>query len=361
MTSPNKEFLVKVKDSSGTLLANLNKDLVTSSPSISSQINNGYGDVTLDVATRFDDIDSYLAEGNIVEVYAVDSNHPLGSLVHKGVITQVTPYVASNIEGVRLNVLGFTTLLNRVFYRDGSTYTISHAAVDPKVIFEDIIDKFQVIYGSGFVSYTGSSIATVGTSVTKDFENIKSFDALNQAFELVEGGYIWFIDQSGIVYLKEIPSTPTHIFTIGKDVDNLEIVRTAETMINRQRVTYDVGTITVTDSGSITANGEFEGQPVSDTSLNLVSATEVATARVLNNKELKITGRITVTPDFDIELIQIGDTCKVRNYNSSTGFALDNQLIVSKSYNWEGGVTLELGEVRNNITTLLKNAFAPNT
>lgn len=330
-----------------TLIETLNPSIIKNVPSFSSEINGGFGQYILDLNLDFDEF----GEGgvidfmNIVRVYVADANNTLGRLVYTGFISAYSPYVDGAEQGVRVTVLGMVSLLSFAYYKDGASFTVAHAAEDPSDIMKAIIDHFSGVYGAGLITYDvgATTVDSVGVNVTYTFEEKKWLDALKDIFATAGAGWFWVVDKQGQLYLKEKPASATHTFTIGKDIEYLEIPKSSEKVINQVRVKYNGNTADDSDATSITNFGTREKIVSDDQIQNSATADQVAAQTVDDNKDEKIKARLVVNANYDLESIKVGDTCKIRNFLKDATVFNDNMLISGISYSLEK-VTIQLEE-----------------
>lgn len=166
---------------------------------------------------------------------------------------------------------------------------------------------------------------------------------MKDAFALVSPGWWWAINKAGQLYLQEKPASATHKFTIGKDVESITVDKSAEAMKNKVRVKYNGNTADDDDATSIARFGTREAIVSQDQVQNGATASQLATQEVDNNKVEKIKAKVVINLNYDLESIQVGDTCKILNLNSAQQTFNSNMLIVSVAYNFDK-VTIELEE-----------------
>ncbi len=347
----DKKFNVKIFDSTGTTLkSTLNPDIIKNDISFASRINGGFGQLVIDVQRDFDNFD----EGNdidfmnIVEVYEIDTNNPTGRLIYTGFISAYEPYLRGSQQGVLLIVLGLGSLMKFAFYKSGGSFTVVHTSDDPQVIMKAIVDHFNTVYAGTLISYGAgnTTIDNVGTNVSYDFVERRWLDALQDTFVLVDPDWWWAIDKVGLVFLQQKPSSATHTFTVGKDLDEAKIQKSSEDVTNSVRIVWSSGNSDDSDAPSITNFGTRESI-ITDTDItDATSGAQRATLEVDNNKDEKIKATLKINSLYDIETIKVGDTCKIRNLNPNQTLFNDNMQIVSVKYSWQN-VVLELEEINN--------------
>lgn len=344
-----KQFQYKVYDLTGTFLGILEPLKVASVPSFTDRINAGQGEMTIRYKTQFDAFDeSLINHMNIVETYAFDDNHDDGVLIHKGFISRFSPYVTSSGQGVDITVLGLVSLLSFGIFKYSSTWQINMPSIDVKTAVERIIDHFNTKYTGSLISRAGGNIDTVGTSLDYTYDGAKNwFEALTYALSYSDEGYWWRIDRDGEIYFKTKPSTATHTFTIGKDVEEFTITNDNEKVINNfiwyfdsVHPTPDVE-VTDSDATSEAAYGFREGFFESQSGVGAVGGQKFIDKVLGDQKDPVRTGRLVINNEYDIETIRPGDTCKVRNFNGSSTIFNDNMQVVSVQYGGDR-VTLQL-------------------
>lgn len=344
----NKKFTIKIYDNDGTtFIRSLKPSEVKSVPSFTSQINGGFGQCSLDLNLPFDDF----GEGtevdfmNIVNIYVTDDANTLGRLVYRGFISAYVPYVDGAKQGVKVTLLGLVSLLSFAYYKNGASFTVAHATVDPSVILKAIIDHFNSVYTGSLLGYNSgaTTVDSVGVSVAYTFIEKKWNEALQDGFGTVGAGWWWHIDKQGQLYLKQKPSSATHKFTIGKDIESIEVTKSAEKVNNAVRVKYGASTVDYSDATSITRFGTREVIVTDDQIQDATTATQRGAQQVNDNKVEKIKAKITLNLNYDLELIKVGDTCEILNLSKNQSTFNNNMLIVSVAYSFEK-VVIELEE-----------------
>ncbi len=380
MTMPiQKPFLIKVYAQDGTTLrTNLTTDRpegtgmhVKNDVNFTDRINSGQGQLILDIKTPFDSF----GEGttidfmNIVKVYSVvvdDSTATptqTSTLIYTGFMSRYEPYIEAGTEGVRVTCLGLGSLLTRSYFSDGD-FTVPRGAEDPTITAKAIIDAFNAVFGGSLLSYDASSVpATVGTSITYTFTDQKWFEALKKTVELAGTGWWWSIRADGKLYLKAKPSSATHTFTIGKDIASLSCTKDSEQVVNDVYVRRTGATEThYTDATSQTnfgtgspATGLCTGIITDESIQNSTTADQRGNKEIADKKDEKLAARLVIRRPYNLETINVGDTCKVQNFSGTSSFFGSNMQIVSRTYAGDT-MTLELEQLTSDFGTAL-NSF----
>lgn len=356
MMATKKSFIVKIYASDGSTLrkvltnerpSDTSLPYLKNVPQFRSRINGGFGECVLDLAYPFDDF----SEGtvvdfmNIVKIYAVVNNAgtQTSTLIYTGFISKYTPYIESGSEGVRVVCLGLVSLLSFSYYKNGTSFTVTHSSDDPETIGRAIIDHVNSIYTASLLSYTDDTTDPVGTAVSITFNDQKWFDALKKTGELAGAGWWWKIDESGTYWLKAKPSAATHTFTIGKNVVRLTAPKDSEKIVNDIQVRGDGVTTDDFDSTSQTDYG-VRTKIITDSQLKDTNATsQRANKEIEDHKDPTIAAPVEIDSSYDIESIKVGETCRIRNFRKANTFFSSNMQIIGVHYLGDT-VRLELDE-----------------
>lgn len=358
-----KKYALKVYDKAQTLITTVNPNILLSDISFSSQVNAGQGELNIALEMDWDAPEAWTDPFNFVRVYVYEAQNPLGRLIYTGAITQRVPYINGTTEGVSLVCLGLVSLLSQSIYKNGASFDVTHTAENPQAIIESIIDNHQTLYGT-WVGYdavagirAGGQIDTFTSSVTYEYKKTNWAQAITKTVDLTDSDWFWYIDQGGDVIFREQSTTADHVFTIGKDVQELQAPENTEEIINSVTLKYNGGTTAAQeDSASITKY--FKRERYEEENDTTDSATAISKAqRILNeNKEPKIQVKLVLNSNYDFESIKCGDTCKLRNYAKNSPVITDNMRIVAMTYSPEF-CTLELGGKRFDLAQTIKNTI----
>ena len=320
----------------------------TAEPSFTTKLNNGQGQLRFDVKTQFDDYnETLISHMNIVKLMAIDDDNPLGRLIYTGFMSRFTPFVKKSNQGVEITLLGLVTFLQLAYYKSGSNFTVTRTDKDASVIMQGIIDHFKTIYPmtssefpNGLIHYAGGHIDTVGTLLTLSFEDQLWLNAFNLTFDYVPEGWFWRIAPDGNAYLKEKSTTADHIFTIGKEIEELKILRNTEKIKNALQY-RSTGDTDFSDATSQTTYGKREAIYSSSEGASVAAIAEYGSKFIDDNKDSKVSATLVISDQYDLETINVGDTCDVFNYKLGADLFILNMQIVSVHYT-PTKVTLQL-------------------
>lgn len=339
-----KSYSLKIYSFSGTYLKTIKSNQIMSDPKFNSKTKGGQGQCMIDIHLPYDDFDEGVSiKGmNVVKIYERDNEFNLqATLIYTGFISQYTPYVNGSVEGVTLTLLGLVSMLSYGYFRTGGgSDVVEVLATDPADVMEDIIDHFNTIYPGNWISH-GANVIPIGGTINFTYSKLKWLDSITKTFELAEANRYFTIRENGELYYKDFPSTPTHRFTIGKDVDIAVITKNTEKIVNRVVLQWESGTNTYDDAPSQAAYGLKElfikelGVP------DLTTANNYAASVLAEKKDPKLEAKLHINNKYNIESVHPGDTCSVFNSKKDSNVFDANMVITSVAYTPDG-IDIEL-------------------
>jgi len=313
------KYSYKIYSSANVYLGSLDPEKVGTPPAFSSK-NGGQGQLKIDYLEKFDDFDQTLITGgNLVKVYGIDDENPLGNHIFTGFISRVEPFTVKNIQGVKISVLGLVSLLTHF------TYTKSYSSTDIQVIFQEVITSFNTKYGTSILSYDGTSLPSTGNTITLDVDGTM-YDVLNEVFQYCPENYFWRIDPDGKIYLQQQNSSIDNRLTIGKQAYNIRAQTDYEQVINKLYLEGDGISDTYEDATSQSAYGLHEKQITVDTN-NTDTLDDYGNGYIANYKDpLTSCSFDILAENYDILNIKIGDTFALNNYKKDTNLFNSNMM-----------------------------------
>jgi len=229
-----KKFYYKVFNSAGNYITTWRTDVI-STPSFRDVLNGGSGELNITLGRMYNSFGENVdvALGNKVQLYSGDKMSPSGILLYSGYISQYSPVIDGSTQNIQITCLGYVTeLSNRVLKDASGNTTITYTNKDPAVIMQDVIDKYRADGGVN-VFYKGS-IRSTGVSATYTFTNNTIKECLDKIIILCPDGWFYFIDASGVVWLKQVNKAyPDHVVSIGRNITKMEVYKRLENMANR--------------------------------------------------------------------------------------------------------------------------------
>ena len=330
-----KRYIAKLYTSDGSTFENVEAELLNY-PTFSKSRNGGLGACTIRLNYGFGTLASKLSK--IVKIYVINENNKTGKLIYTGVVSRQSEVLQTGLQYTEIELLGIQTLLQNAYYKNGGVYSVTHTTVDVSVILEAIVDHYQSITSDSLLSYTGASIDSVGTNVTYTFDQRKWLEAVNDAYDLAGSGWYWYINEAGVLHFHQNPTTATHNFTVGRDVEKIEVKRSIEEIINYNHLNYNGGTDSDSDATSIT-NYRLKEKYDDDQSItDATTAGEFTDKKVNDNKDPKTQTQLTINSNFDIESINTGDTCQILNIPFDSSVFSNNMTIERIEYKGEKAI-----------------------
>lgn len=346
----DKEFLYKIYDSAGNYVTTW-KDVV-SDFSVKSTVNAGISNLVVKLARTENSFGEGfdIKQGNILKVYTFDKDSGQnGICVFTGILTRYSPIVVGAEEYLTVEFFtAFWDLANKLFEVAGKT-EIAYLSKDPSYILKDIIDKYSAITGT-FLRYGSGTIKDTGTTVSYTFNTVTYQDAIKKVIELCPEGWYYRIDANNIIHLDSKEITNSHYFTMGKDIIEYNPEKRFENIVN---TIYFTGGDTgggvklykkFVNTTSITDNG-IRAVSIVDERVTLSATAQVIADRILNEKaspEIRIVIKILDNNfysdkevGYDIESIEVGQTCKLLNATSKAENLWDTVLFDIASWDFD--------------------------
>ncbi len=313
----------------------------------STSLNGGLGNLTLTVPRKFDNFGegSVIDFNNEVRVFVYDQEANQGVQIYTGYIIGYSAE-ARGSETVAVDVAGYISRFERDVYRDNSgNYKKSYSSTEIGAVMRDIIDRYRQYNSGTSINYSSTSIANTSKNRGITFNNNTYLDALKYTFELTDVNWYWYIDTDNLVYLQQIPTTPTHLFMFGKDIIDIKFDKSISQTTNGMLfwnglASSDANYIakSYSDSASQTTYGRLVEIKNDNRYRDVNSANDYASRYLGNYKNPFNTVELEIADSnfgagYDIESIKPGQTCKVRNIDSNNALS-GNMLITKVTYNF---------------------------
>jgi hypothetical protein len=348
-----KRYLVKLLSADGaTLKRVIQNKYIRKEPTFSARINGGLGDLTLETSLDPEDFGD-IAIDYICDVYVADDDAPDGRLkIYTGIVQEVTPYARSGTKGVTIVAQGGATTLTFDYWRDGGAYTFTKNAA-ANTVFGQVITQHQTDETLNIIEET--SIDDPSITINQEFSNQTWHAALTKIQELCPEGWYWFLGADGIVKLKPKPTTPTHLFVLGKHVE-FKAPKSAKKMFNVVRVVRTGGT--AKDYTNVAAGNRRRLKILSDSGIQNEATSDQKGQKFLDENDTPSNKtELTVFDTYDIESIEPGQTCSIVNLKVGMNFFASNMQIVGVTYQGNKAI-LELEEAVGDIGAELKRFVA---
>lgn len=374
-----KTITIKVYNPDTTFLKLWNK---ATFESFTKEINAGLGSCTIELGEPFDYQGNELQLGNIVEILISDKETlslPTGYLlIYSGYISNYQPWVEGKKEGIRVYLLGHYTKLaldilkngnQTTLYTDttnGLTITGPGSAADIGKILKAIIGRYQTETVSPKLSYSEESIPDIGQTVEYLFEMKTYREAIDKVVGMTPIGWFWYVDENGMVYLKQKSTTPTHTFIFGTHFSKVVVERSMETI--RNAILFwngDAGVGAIyklyKDDTSILQYGRRIEKYFDWAISSEPTASKIATKLIGENKdpEVKVTCELIDNNEnpvngYDIESIQPGDTCCFKGFNEQFADIFRENMLITKVVYYLNKVELTIEVTKSSLVDWLE-------
>ena len=346
------------------------------------ELNGGLGPCTLHLPVPFDRDSIELLVGNIVEIMVSDKDTSEGGAqtngfgartIYRGYISLVHRFIDERAEGVRVNLLGFYTLLALDILKNGSQTTLyseptdglttasgDQDAADVGAMVRAVIDRYRAEHDESPIFCLGENdVPDTGTDATYTFQQKTYRDALNKLKDLAPSNIHWYVDENGRFTFKPAPTIPTHEFVFGKHFSSVRVETSVETVRNVALV-WDGQASGLykhyEDTHSIAAYGR-RASAIVDFGLADTDAADEAGSRFLaENKDpsTKATCRIfdnngDEDRGYDIEAIQPGDTCTFIGFSSELADTFRGNMLVTRVRYSPESVEIEIELVKSGV------------
>jgi len=381
---PNqKRIQVKSYDSSGTFIKIIPDVEVTG---FKKTINGGLGLFTFRVDRGINDFntDEDITLGNKIEVKVFDiDNNTEGVFLYSGFIVDENIEYEDKREFVSVSCVGNYSKLSQDVLKTGSQTTLyttatgltvtsgSQASGEVSVIAKAIIDSYNNNTENSLINYETDdtpSVTPTTNIMQYTFEAKTFFDAIDKCREYGPQNTYWYIDAENVFHFKQKPITATHKFTFGKDIKSIRVNKNIFSLKNvlllwgTDKVGADVAYKEYKDDTSIGLYGRRIEQ---STELNVedeASMDNVGNSYINENKDPIVTIEVEVADNngvsgtdgfsgYDIESIEVGDTCKIENV-ADNGLFGENMTIIE--VNWtKDAVIIEIEAKVKNVSKIL--------
>lgn len=375
-----KQVYARVSNASGSFLKawyNINLR------SFTKTLNGGVGECIITLAVPFDYAGADLVEGNDVEVVVGDGDTLIATdatllssantkTIYKGYISLIERDVDGATETVIVHVLGYYTLLSLDILKNGAQTTLysinsgtgltttsgSNAAADIGLMVRGVIDRFNAEHGTGKVFYNASlaNVPNTGTTAKYIFQEKTYREAIDVLKQLAPSNVYWYVDETGELSFKAVPTTPTYNFIFGRHFSKVHVERSLEKVRNVALVFNGVASGIYKhyeDAASIALYGR-RAERITDLGVKDTGAADALGAKFLaENKDAGLILKCTIFDNnndkglgIDIEAIRPGQTCSITGFSSTlSNIFKDNMVITAVTY------TLEAVEIQVEIVT----------
>lgn len=305
---------------------------VINEPSFETVINGGAVELVCNLArkTNLFGEEYDVKFNNELRLWCFDNDSPNGRLLFSGYISRYEPKNDGANDIIEVHFLGYHQRLKDFIFENAQGVTqIALNSLDPGEMAEIILDYVRV--NGCPVIWNEQTLQKTGTVSSYTFQFNTAMESIDKILELAPSGWYWYVDSNKRLNLHPKQDEPMHTFTVGKEIFFIDADKRIESVVNR---VYFAGGI---PSGateplysryeSQTSIQEYGLKSIKkvDQRVTLQSTMDTISNNLLDAlKDPEIRCVIRVKDNdydrdngYDIESIQIGDTCQVRNYQES--------------------------------------------
>lgn len=351
--------------------------------SFKQTINGGLGQLEINLARTFDDF----GEGNDVklnneiQLYVHDGDTgPSGRLIYSGYISAYTPFIDGHNQGVKVSALGYYSKLKRSPLKSNiNSFVKAFTSKDCVQVVKEIIDNYVagtgLPAGHGFeskISWDNNSIpATTGSVLSYTFAQNTHAEAIEKMRQFSPADWWYFIGADKKLQFKSKGCNQRHRFIFGKDFKKVEVFKNMENVRNYlyfwnglQDSDANVLKSQYFDLSSI-QNYDPRWEQKTDGRVTVQATADFyGNALLSENKDPEIRTEVEILDNngdnngYDIESIQVGDTCDFRGFNDITSSTFtDNTMITGITYEPDK-VTLELDNIQASVGRAIESIEA---
>ena len=359
-----KRFIVKVYDKAGTTYKGTLGEL--SRYTVSKNINGGLGALKISLPMPFVE-DIIIDDLDEVQIYVSDRDTDSKRL-YSGYVSKQVRKITGHKESIELYILGYNTRLGMALDIAVDNPVVSRRDIDPADAVKDIIDDYRVAVADERINYTSTSVEDCGYETDYDSSFMYYIESISKWRELAGENWWFFVNADNEFHFKSKPTSATHLFTYGKEVEEITHSRDTDGVISRimftnglqeddprmlSRLYYDstiIGNYWKRDEKANEGKIDTEG-----------GADLYAKALIDANSEPNIYIDFKVkdnnyNPDgqgYDTESIEIGDTCRILNLPDTFELS-ENMHITGIQYSPEE-TRVRVGDLRSETSVSLTN------
>ena len=279
----------------GVYKKTINPLTVKNGISFSMNINGGQGELRLELDERI--INNEYNFSDIVVVTVFDKNNN-GTQIYRWHITRINRIIDQKWEGISLVCLWWISILNRIFFRSGSSLVFNKNQ-DPAQTIKDAIDNINLYYD--YFSY--DKIIDYSNSISINFDYKKTGEALNDIVKTTSWRYYYVDSLWDVTYRAKNDILVNHRVKLDNEVDYFQSEEEIEWLANNVFVRKNIVIWPLSDATSISEYGHID-YIFSTNADGTPSVTLAGNNYLTENKNMKKEIRLTINNRYNIESIQ---------------------------------------------------------
>lgn len=347
-----KNLSIKVNRPTGEWIKDW--DSIANFSGFSKEINAGLSECVLELAVKFDYQGNELELGNVVEIFISDAQTLADGFlkIYSGYISLIEGHIDGGKEGITVTLLGHYTKLSVDYLKNGSqttlysdvtnglTITSPGSEADIGLIIRGIIDRYRAETVNPKINYSLASVPNAGQTALYTL-SVKTYrEALDRLISMYDSNYFYYVDENGLLSVKQKPSTPTHTFEFSKHFSSLRIQRSIEALRNNLLVWNGENPGVYNDykdDASILQYGRRSDFKEDYGIADDTSADKIGAKYIAENKDPAIKlicelidNNIDPAKGYDIESVQPGDSCRFIGFNQSLSDLFSDNMLITK-------------------------------
>lgn len=347
-----KQILIKSFDSDNNYIKNITD---ATFESLTKVINGGIGNLNLKVARKIDefDDDNDLSLNNKIEVWIYDEDSGNdGVKIFTGWIEQQNPYIDGGEEYVDILCVSLISKLRNDILKSSSQttlYTIattglttasaSIAAAEIADVAKAIIDLFKTNNSNIDIDYNPAGtilIEDTDNNIKYNFEAMTYLDAIEKCRETAPQNTYWRIDADGYIYLSTPSNEADHNFILEKHVKKIKANKSLDSIKNIILIWDGQGAGNYKeykDDTSISLYGRRVKHLIDSNIEDVTTMNNIGNSFINENKDPKVRITLEIIDNnesdvgYDIESIEVGDTCKIVGISEDSDIFGENMII----------------------------------
>ena len=353
-----KNILIKTYNSNGTF--NIIKDVEYSS--FTKAINSGLQELSFNIGRKLDEFNSSnefdLNMKVELEVYDIDTGSA-GLIIYSGYITEQNPVISGSKEYVKIICSGYYSKLATDVLKSSSQTELYTKATDgltttsvdiSSALVSDVVNSVLSYYNTNnsdseievlTIQDGGeTSIETTSTSMQMILSGKTYREVIDICKELSPPNWFWYIGADNVFRFKQKPTSPTHEFTLGRNIKSINVEKNIQTVYNVILLWgYDDAATSIAykeykDDLSISLYGRRVLQKTLYNVKDEATLDNLGASILEDSKDATIKITLEIIDNngndkgYDIDSIEVGDTCKISNITEGDLFN-DNMFITA--------------------------------
>lgn len=331
-----KEVYIKIYDTAGNLTRVLYEFIFSE---FTESLNGGLGYCSIQIPEKFDNFGLGTTIDKDYGIKIVINDREGEVTVYSGRIEEIEAGVDDR-ESVILHCHGYIAELALNLHESAQKIKFTYSQWEITDIIKDILDKHTASQTGAKVDYATGSTSDTAKDITIKFFASTVLDALLGVIQKADSDWFFRVGADNVFYFDEISATPTHLFMVGRDVGALNILDSNQKKITRYLFFNGLPDEDPLKIAKVYSSGDADRRfkIERDDRVTVSTTADEQGARYIDTygNGLQTVDAIIIDSNlgggYDIESINVGDTCKFINVETNSPLP-ENGIITSKVYN----------------------------